>query len=69
MKKWDKKTIMYRLDRILPDNFECNHIQITFPNDDTARIELMNDSDADRNDGDGSRIDFSLEVDEMYMGD
>ena len=57
MKKWDKKTIMWWLDNIIPDDFKCDGMHITFPNDDTAIIELTNRSDAERKDGDGDEAD------------
>ena len=42
MKKFDKKAIMCRLDKLMPDGFECKHIYVTFPDDNTVRIELSN---------------------------
>ena len=53
MRKRDKKSIMYALDQLIPDSFECNHIRITFPDDDTARIELMNDTEQNGGDPGG----------------
>ena len=53
MKKWGKKEIMERLDSLITKAFECDHIRVTFPNDDMVRIELTNDSEKEQMDGDG----------------
>lgn len=46
MKKWGKKEIMEHLDSFITEDFECDHISVTFPNDNMVRIELTNDSEA-----------------------
>lgn len=45
MKKWGKKEIMEHLDSFITEDFECDHISVTFPNDNMVRIELTNDSE------------------------
>lgn len=42
MKKWCKKEIMEHLDSLITEAFECDHISVTFPNDNMVRIELTN---------------------------
>jgi len=53
MNKWGKKEIMEHLDSLITEAFECDHISVTFPNDNMVRIDLTNDSDTDQKDGDG----------------
>lgn len=38
-----KKEIMEHLGSLIPEDFKCDHISVTFPNYDTVRIELKND--------------------------
>ena len=61
MKKWGKKEIMEHLDSFITEDFECDYISVTFPNDNMVRIELnnmerielTNDSEAEQKEGDG----------------
>ena len=53
MKKCDKKKIMEHLDNFITEDFECDYISVTFPNDNMVRIELTNDSEEEQKDGDG----------------
>ena len=46
MKKWGKKEIMEHLDSLITEAFECDHISVTFPNDNMVRIDLTNDSES-----------------------
>lgn len=53
MKKWGKKEIMEHLDSLITEAFECDHISVTFPNDNMVRIDLTNnDSEGEQKDGD-----------------
>lgn len=44
--KVGKKEIMEHLDSFITGAFECDHISVTFPNDNMVRIELTNDSES-----------------------
>ena len=40
------------LDSLITEAFECDHISVTFPNDNMVRIELTNYSEGEQKDGD-----------------
>ena len=43
----DKQRVLNEIDKLVPDDFVCGHIEITFKDDDAVVITLNNKEETD----------------------
>ena len=46
----DKQRVLNEIDKLVPDDFVCGHIEITFKDDGAVVITLNNKEETDEND-------------------
>ena len=50
----DKERVLAFLQKLIPDNFSCGHVSVTFNDDGSLFISVSNAEVADDNTGSGS---------------